>query len=72
MRHMYLQHAGSQGNPAGSLPVSISVDGLAKGMLRPGVQGQMWDNATATHANQWTLGILGSGAPWQLGSPRPM
>lgn len=71
-KYVYLQHAGSHGNPADSLPVSISVDGLAKGMLRPEVQGRMWDYATDTHANQWTLGIHGSGAPWHLSSPRPM
>lgn len=35
---VYLQHAGSHGNPADCLPVSISMDGLAKRMLRPEVQ----------------------------------
>lgn len=72
MKCVYLQHAGSRGNPADSLPVGISLDALAKGMLRPEVQGQMWDNATDTHANHWILGIRGSGAPWQLGCARPM
>lgn len=44
------------------------------GLPRPEVWGQTWDNAvtTALHADQWTLGTPGSGAPWQLSCPRPM
>lgn len=57
MKCVYLQHAGSCGNPADSLPASISVDGLAKGMLRPEVQPLMVTNG---HWVFMDLGLPGS------------